>query len=50
LGEDHPDTAGSYNNLAVNLDAQGKSAQALANWTAAAAIHERTRGARSASR
>ena len=24
LGEDHPDTAKSYNNLAVNLNAQGK--------------------------
>ena len=25
LGEDHPDTANSYNNLAVTLGAQGKS-------------------------
>ena len=28
LGEDHPDTAASYNNLACNLDAQGKYAEA----------------------
>ena len=28
LGEDHPDTATSYNNLAANLDAQGKYAEA----------------------
>ena len=28
LGEDHPDTATSYNNVAVNLNAQGKSAEA----------------------
>jgi tetratricopeptide (TPR) repeat protein len=28
LTDDHPDTAGSYNNLAHNLDAQGKYAQA----------------------
>jgi CHAT domain-containing protein/tetratricopeptide (TPR) repeat protein len=28
LGEDHPDTAESYSNLAANLDAQGKYAEA----------------------
>jgi CHAT domain-containing protein len=28
LGEDHPDTARSYNNLAMNLHAQGKYAEA----------------------
>src|SRR5262249_54237901 len=49
LGEDHTYTAGSYNNLAANLDAQGKLGEAVANWTAAAAILDRTRGARSAS-
>jgi len=49
LGEGHPDTGVSYNNLAANLGAQGKSTEAVANWTAAAAIYERTRGARSAS-
>ena len=30
LGEDHPDTATSYNNLAVTLQAQGKYAEAEA--------------------
>ena len=30
LGEDHPDTATSYNNLAVTLRAQGKYAEAEA--------------------
>jgi hypothetical protein len=28
LGDDHPDTAASYDHLAANLDAQGKHAQA----------------------
>jgi tetratricopeptide (TPR) repeat protein len=28
LGEDHPDTAASYNGVAVNLQAQGKAAEA----------------------
>jgi hypothetical protein len=50
LSKDHPHTALGYHNLASNLDAQGKLAEAVANWTAAAAILERTRGARSASR
>jgi CHAT domain-containing protein/tetratricopeptide (TPR) repeat protein len=49
VGEDHPHTALSYNDLAANLDAQGKLAEAIANWTAAAAIYERSRGARGAS-
>src|SRR5262249_46354972 len=49
LGEDHPDSAAIYNNLATNLDAQGKLTQAVKNWAAAAAIYERTRGARGAS-
>jgi tetratricopeptide (TPR) repeat protein len=49
LGENHPDTARSYTNLAANLDAQERLGEAVANWTTAAAIHERTRGVRSAS-
>jgi CHAT domain-containing protein len=49
LGENHPETASRYNNLAANLDAQERLGEAVANWTTAAAIHERTRGARSAS-
>jgi tetratricopeptide (TPR) repeat protein len=49
LGEDHLLTALGYNNLAGNVDAQGKLIEAEANWTAAAAIYERTRGAGSAS-
>ena len=49
LGEDHPDTASGYSYLAYNLDAQGKLPEAVASWTAAAAIDERTRNARSAS-
>jgi Tfp pilus assembly protein PilF len=49
LGEGHPDTARSYNSLAANLDAQGKLIEAVANWTAAAVILDRTRGARGAS-
>ena len=28
LGEEHPDTAASYNNLAYNLNAQGRYAEA----------------------
>src|SRR5262249_25295240 len=49
LGEDHPYTASSYDNLATNLHAQGKLGEAVANWTTAAAIYEHSRGARSAS-
>jgi tetratricopeptide (TPR) repeat protein len=49
LGEGHPDTALTYNHLAINLDAQGKLDDAVVNWAAAAAIYERTRGARAAS-
>ena len=49
LGEEHPLTAASYNDLASNLDAQGKLAEAVASWTAAASIAERCRGRRSVS-
>jgi Flp pilus assembly protein TadD len=49
LGEGHPYTVLGYNTLAANLDAQGKSDDAVVNWTAAAALYERTRGARGAS-
>src|SRR5262249_1332286 len=49
LGENHPGTASSYNNLAIHLDKQGKSAEALTNWMAAAAIYGRIRGAQGAS-
>ena len=38
LGEDHPDTAASYNNLAVTLRAQGKYAEAEAMHRHALAI------------
>jgi hypothetical protein len=49
LGEDHPETATSYNKVAVNLDDQGKLDDAVKNWTAAASIQERVRGASGAS-
>ncbi|HZW30668.1 MAG TPA: tetratricopeptide repeat protein [Isosphaeraceae bacterium] len=49
LGENHPTTASSYNNLAANLDGQGKLGEAVASWTAAAAIYERIRSTQSAS-
>jgi CHAT domain-containing protein len=49
LGKGHLDTAESCYYLAANLDAQGKLAEAEANRTGAAAILDRTRGARSAS-
>ena len=38
LGEDHPDTATSYNNVAANLNAQGKYAEAAAALQKALAI------------
>ncbi|MBV8130256.1 MAG: tetratricopeptide repeat-containing protein, partial [Planctomycetaceae bacterium] len=38
LGEDHPETAGSYNNLALTLRDQGKSAEAEAMHRRALAI------------
>ena len=38
LGEDHPDTATSYNNLALTLYAQGKYAEAEAMHRRALAI------------
>ena len=41
LSDDHPDTASSYNNLAVNLDAQGKYAQAQPLYEKALEIHRR---------
>src|SRR5262249_3992614 len=41
--------AQSYTDLAANLDAQGRLIEAVANWTTAAAILERTRGARGVS-
>src|SRR5262249_38411017 len=48
LGEDHRDTASSYNNLALSVDRQGKHADALPLWSAAAASYEgaRLRGAK----
>ena len=38
LGEDHPNTATSYNNLAATLSAQGKYAEAEAMYRRALAI------------
>ena len=43
LGEDHPDTAQSYSNLAWSLDRQGKHDDALRTWTSAAASYEQAR-------
>jgi tetratricopeptide (TPR) repeat protein len=43
LGEGHPDTAMSYNNLADTLRAQGKYAEALRTWRLAAASYEQAR-------
>src|SRR5262249_14122523 len=48
-GEDHPDTASSYNELALNLDDQDDLQDAVRSWTAAAEIAERTRLAHSGS-
>jgi len=45
LGEDHPDTAGSYNNLAETLRAQGKYAEAEAMHRRALAIMLKALGA-----
>ena len=42
-------TALTYNNLASNLDTQGRLTEAVASWTAAAALYDRTRGAQGAS-
>ena len=44
LGEDHPDTATSYNNLAVNLHAQGKYAEAEPLYRKALAIRLKVLG------
>ena len=43
LGEGHPHTATSYNNLARSLDRQGKHDDALRTWAAAAASYEQAR-------
>jgi CHAT domain-containing protein/tetratricopeptide (TPR) repeat protein len=44
LGEEHPDTAASYNNLAVNLHAQGKYAEAGPLYRRALAIRSEVLG------
>ena len=44
LGEDHPDTAASYNNLALNLDAQGKYGAAEPLFQKALAIYLKVLG------
>ena len=49
LGEDHPHTATSYNNLAFNLDDQDRMQEAVHYWMAATEISERARYARSSS-
>jgi CHAT domain-containing protein len=43
LGEDHPHTAASYNNVAANLNAQGKYAAALQSLETAARSYETAR-------
>jgi hypothetical protein len=42
-GEEHPDTANSYNNLAYNLQAQGRSAEAATMLRRAIPAHEASR-------
>src|SRR5262249_10548423 len=44
LGEQHPHTATGYNNLAQNLDAQGKHAEAEPLYEKALAIHRQVLG------
>ena len=44
LGTDHPDTASSYNNVASNLDDQGKAAEAAPLYRKALEIRERALG------
>ena len=44
LGESNPNTAGTYGDLAANLEAHGKLDEAVVNWHAAAACFERARG------
>ena len=44
LGEDHPDTAESYGNLAYNLAGQGKYAEAVPLLRRSLAIRLKTRG------
>ena len=44
LGEDHPDTAASYNNLAYCLNSLGTAAQALPRYEKALAIRKRVHG------
>ena len=45
LGADHPDTAASYNNVASNLDAQGRYEEAEPLFPKALEIRERVLGA-----
>jgi tetratricopeptide (TPR) repeat protein len=49
LGENHPETARSYGNIAGNLDAQGRFDEAVRNWAKAAEVFEQSRHYRSAS-
>jgi CHAT domain-containing protein/Tfp pilus assembly protein PilF len=44
LGEQHPQTAGGYNNVALCLNAQGRHAQALALFEKALAIRQKVLG------
>jgi len=44
LGPDHPDTATSYNNVAFNLNAQGRAAEAELLFRKALEIRERVLG------
>ena len=43
LGEAHPDTALSYNNVAATIDAESRPEEALHAWTAAAESFRRAR-------
>ncbi|WP_293866479.1 tetratricopeptide repeat protein, partial [uncultured Alsobacter sp.] len=43
-GPDHPSTAASYNNLASNLDAQGRAGEAEPLYRKALEIRERMLG------
>ena len=45
MGADHPDAANSYNNLAANLEAQGKDAEAEAANHKSLAIRLKSLGA-----
>ncbi len=49
FGKDNPLTGATFNDLASNLDAQGRLDEAVENWTTAAEVSERTRHVRGSS-